>query len=242
MYLSRIKLDTGRNATRRAIASPQILHAAIENCFGALPEKIEKFENEQLSLFDEEDIYEKFDEVKKVEKTRKLWRLDFLEGDLYMLMVSIEPPDFTNFANQFCAENEKGETKDYGKLLAKIKEGQHLYFRFRGNPVHSVPVKNGERGKIYPHVTANQKKEWFIKKAQTNGFALDENSFDLIETGEMKFWRESENKNRQVVVNYGVFEGLLEVLDAALFIQALTQGIGRAKAYGCGMITVIGVR
>jgi len=32
------------------------------------------------------------------------------------------------------------------------------------------------------------------------------------------------------------------VSDREIFVQALTQGIGRAKAYGCGLLTVAGLQ
>ena len=35
------------------------------------------------------------------------------------------------------------------------------------------------------------------------------------------------------------FEGILTVTDPELFCRALTEGIGRGKAYGMGMMTVM---
>ncbi|MGC5410083.1 type I-E CRISPR-associated protein Cas6/Cse3/CasE, partial [Streptomyces sp. DT225] len=34
------------------------------------------------------------------------------------------------------------------------------------------------------------------------------------------------------------FDGHLEVTDPAVFRRALMQGIGKAKAYGCGLLTL----
>lgn len=34
------------------------------------------------------------------------------------------------------------------------------------------------------------------------------------------------------------FDGRLEVTDPAALRRTLTQGIGKAKAYGCGLITL----
>jgi CRISPR system Cascade subunit CasE len=41
-----------------------------------------------------------------------------------------------------------------------------------------------------------------------------------------------------VTIGTTVFEGLLRVTDADTFKFALINGIGRAKAYGCGFITI----
>ena len=210
MYLSRIELATQNHNTRRALLSPQILHAAIEGCF---PNKA-------------------------TEKERKLWRLDLLHDKLYLLLLSPEVPSLTHFSEQFCTSGTVGETKNYDLFLATIRAGQQWQFRLRGNAVHSV-VENkerGVRGKIYAHVTAQRQREWLIKKSTTCGFTLDKHSFEAVETNQLHFQR---NKgNPPVIINATVFEGGLMVTDAEMFTQALTHGVGRAKAYGCGLLTI----
>jgi len=209
LYLSRIELDLNKYNTRRALSSPQILHAAVEGCF---PDK--------------------------ESKDRKLWRLDFLHGDMFLLLLSPEVPDFSAFAQQLCAEGIVGETKDYKPLLTSIKNGSILHFRLRANPVHSVPLEKGTRGKVYAHVTVEQKRNWLMNKALSCGFSLNDNQFDLVETDYLRFWRIK--KERPVEIEAAVFEGVLEVTDADMFVQALSTGIGRAKAYGCGLLTIAG--
>jgi len=189
---------------------PQVLHATIEGCF---PDEIDK--------------------------GRKLWRLDRLQGNLYLLLLSPEEPDFTELARQLCAAGVEGETKDYKPLLASIRTGARLRFRLRANPTHSVSKGKGTRGKVYPHITIEQKREWLMKKSQTCGFKLDGLPFDVVETDYLRFWRSS--KTRPVEIGVAVFEGELEVTDREMFVQSLTRGIGRAKAYGCGLLTVAGL-
>ena len=211
MLISRIELDLKKHQTRRAIAVPQVLHAIVESCF-----------------------------QEKADKDRKLWRLDRLQGRLYMLLLSPEKPDFTEFARQLCSEDVKGETKDYTPLLSSIQTGVRLRFRLRANPTHSVVTEKGTRGKVYPHVTVEQKRDWLMKKSQTCGFKLDELLFDVVETDHLRFWRNS--TVRPVEIGVAVFEGELEITEQGMFVQALTQGIGRAKAYGCGLLTVAGLQ
>ena len=47
------------------------------------------------------------------------------------------------------------------------------------------------------------------------------------------------NVRQSVTLLQATFEGVLTVTDAAAFRNALTKGIGRAKAYGMGMLTVV---
>jgi len=204
MYLSRIKLDTNRRDTKRAVASPHVTHASVESCFDA--------------------------------KNRSIWRFDYLRGNLYLLLVSEALPNFENFAKQHCGVGIMGESKPYLPVISSIKTGQQLRFRLRGNTVHSKAGERGTRGKVLPHLTDRHKKLWLVDKSVANGFSLNEDSFELIESGRQRFWRDSSH----VDLTYGVFEGLLVVEDTNLFANALTQGIGRAKAYGCGLITVMG--
>ena len=211
MYISRIELNPNRGKTRSALASAQILHAAIETCFPApTPED---------------------------DGGRKLWRIDPLRDKLYLLVVSSVKPEFNGFAEQFCSPETLGETKAYEPFLNSIKDGQRFHFRFRGNPVYSKALAGVKRGKVSPHTTVAQKCGWFQTKAQTCGFSLEEGGFQLVETGMSRFFRKA--KERPVEISYAVFEGRLTVTDATLFVNSLTHGIGRAKAYGCGMLTVV---
>jgi len=211
LFISRIELDPKRNTTRRAISNPQVIHAAIEGCFP-----------------DKED------------KDRKLWRQDCLYGNLYLLLLSPEKPDFSHFAHQFCSDGIEGETKDYLPLLKSIRAGTKYGFRLRANPTHSISKGLSERGKVYSHVTVEQKKDWLMKKAVMFGFTLNDHLFDVVGVDHLRFWRS--NKERSVELGVAIYEGELEVTDSELFRQALTQGIGRAKAYGCGLLTVASTR
>ena len=211
MFLSRIELNPMIYDTRRAISVPQVLHATIEGCF-----------------------------TNKTDKDRKLWRLDRLNGILYLLLLSPEKPDFSLLSRQLCSKGIIGETKDYSPLLASIQTGVKFRFRLRANPTHSIPSGKGTRGKVYPHITIEQKREWLKQKAKKSGFILDDLLFDIVETDYLRFWRDS--KARPVELGVAVFEGELKVSDREIFVQALTQGIGRAKAYGCGLLTVAGLQ
>jgi CRISPR system Cascade subunit CasE len=209
MYLSKIKLDTNRYETRRALASPQILHAAVENCFSEPADG----------------------------KERKLWRLDMLRGNPYLLLLSPQRPSFTRFCNEFCVSGVTGETKNYDNLLMRIAEGQEWNFMIRGNTTHSMPSgEEGKRGKLCSHVSVRYQREWLMKKALSCGFELKEDMFEITQTDQLKFWR---NKQEQpVILAVAVFEGALVIKDIELFKRTLTNGIGRAKAYGCGLLTI----
>jgi CRISPR system Cascade subunit CasE len=88
-------------------------------------------------------------------------------------------------------------------------------------------------------VTAAQKSDWLLKRAEKNGFHLEENSFGVVQTSIAQF-RRSSQRDTQVTIGETIFEGELTVTNAALLREAMTNGVGRAKAYGCGLLTIAG--
>lgn len=215
MYLSRIALNTRRKSTMIALASPQMLHAAVESSFPP-------------------DM---------AEDGRNLWRVDRLDNVLYLLVFSNKKPDFSHIVEQFGwpGAEQKWETKNYTPLIEQIQTGQRWNFRLRANPVHSAKPtgisqtqESAERGKIYAHVTVQQQEQWLLDRAVKYGFRLQEDSFCVVQQEVKKFQR----KSNPVTLGTATFEGILEVTDTTLFLQALTCGIGRAKAYGCGLLTI----
>lgn len=218
MYLSRIALNERRRDTMAALASPYKIHAAVESSFPP-----------------DESV-----------KERNLWRIDRLGNNLYLLVLSKQRPDFTHVVEQYGWPRsiQKWETKSYTPLIDQIKIGQKWQFRLRANPVHSVRQGDGvqekddaKRGRVYAHVTVRQQEEWLLERANKNGFALTEGSFRVIHREVLRF----RQKRRQVTLSMATYEGLLEISDVTLFIGALTKGIGRAKAFGCGLLTIVRV-
>ena len=203
MYLSRVKINNHIQESIKFLSSLQVMHATLENCF------------------DSDD------------STRKLWRLDYLYEEPYLLVFSQKKPDFTSLIKQFGYTGDTGESKNCDGLLAHLGNGQCYCFRFCGNPVHSVKEKGStDRGKIMPHVTVAQQEEWFQKKSKDAGFSLK--TFVLVQRNIRKFTRQG----KTVTLHTAVFEGILKITDVDLFRQTLCIGIGRAKAYGCGLLTL----
>lgn len=193
-----------------ALGSPQKLHGAIERCFE--------------------------------ERQRNLWRIDWLNNICYLLLLSEKNPDMKQFLNQFgkLSSPEYWETKDYNKLLDQVDVGQSWRFRLRSNPVQSsARDKNPKtgRGKLYAHVTPAQQKQWLIAKSDSCGFSLNEDSFSVIQNQWLKFSKKGESK-KPVSLHTVTFEGLLNITDQEIFHQTLKTGIGRGKAYGCGLLTI----
>ena len=77
-----------------------------------------------------------------------------------------------------------------------------------------------------------------MQKAEACGFYLGTDAFDIVENRWRSFWKGTEQK-RQVKFLSVIYEGVLEVTNAEAFRTALISGIGRGKAYGMGLLTVM---
>lgn len=168
---------------------------------------------------------------------RILWRLDKLKHALYLLVLSPRKPDFTSMVEQFGwpAADQSWESKNYDMLLERVAAGQRWHFRLCANPTKSIQEK-GQRGKICGLSFAEQQ-AWLMTRMDKNGFMLAMDDFAVVQRAQQKFSR----AQKTVTLSTATFEGILTVSDAMLFQKALIGGIGRAKAYGCGLLTVAGV-
>ncbi len=210
MYLSRVFLDGQNRETMRLMASPELMHGAVEGCF---PEG----------------------------RQRRLWRLDRLDNRYCLLIVSPVEPDCAVLAARygFPGAEPAWQTKPYLPLLKRLKQGQTWHFRLRANPVRSVKEEGRNRGKVMAHVTIQQQKDWLIKRAGDCGFALEENAFEVVHTQWMRFHK---RQGHLITLRTAVYEGYLSIVDKEVFVQTLLEGVGRAKAYGCGLMTLAPLR
>lgn len=206
MYLSRIKLNTCRTETMRALAAPNVFHGAIEAC-------------------DEK-------------RMRKLWRVDTLGSQQYLLILSEEQFDLSGAAAQFGYDSSY-ESKPCDKLLARITNGSRWQFRLKANPtVQKYDEKKG-RGRPIAHITVQHQGEWLKGQAEKHGFSLTDGEW-LVTGSKWYIFRKNRSSKNTVRMMSVTFEGLLTVTDAEAFKTALAGGIGREKAYGMGLLTVMG--
>lgn len=171
------------------------------------------------------------------ERRRRLWRLDILRGTPYLLILSEDRPDLTGAAMQFGVPERHPlwESRDYSPLLSRAVTGSCWRFRLTANPTVSKS-RAGERGKVLAHTTPHFQKQWLMKQSGKRGFSLCEDEFEVVSSQ----WLHFDKKGRNAVTILSVtFEGALTVTDEALFRTTLTEGIGRGKAYGMGLLTLM---
>lgn len=226
MFLSRIQLNPARRGARTLLASPHTLHAAV---LAAFPDPTPR------------------------PTGRVLWRLDtdLLNHRTLLYVVSPESPDLTHLAEQagWPTRDDTWQVRPYSQVLARIENGQRYGFRLTANPVRSERLPAGERGKVYGHVTASQQERWLLDREERGGFRIEDFESGSDESTQERALRVRDRRTitfsrreTSVTLRVATFEGILKVRDRDAFVRALSFGIGRAKGYGCGLMTIAPIR
>jgi len=219
MYLTRMPLNAARRQSKFLLASPQAMHAAVLAAFppGSTPDR-------------------------EQEGGRVLWRVDFQHPHVYLYIVSPSEPSLEHLVEQAGWPGKSGwESVDYDYRLSRLAEGEVLAFRLTANPVKQSrdPQLAGKR---LPHVTADQQRDWLIQRAEAHGFRVPlgvDGQPDVLVSRRSR--HEFRRGDSMVTLATAQFDGRLEISDAAVFRRTLTHGLGRAKGYGCGLMTIAGV-
>lgn len=211
MILTRTHLNRARPGARKLLGSPRALHAAVLAGFppGTDPGRV-------------------------------LWRADGEQGPTPTLyVVSRSAPDFTHIDEQAgWPSRSVAESAWYGDFLDQVEAGQEWGFRVTVNPTHRV--QRGGRSQILAHVTVAQQTRWLLERGGRIGVnwgpAPTDDAPDVTLVG--RAVRTFNRDGATVTMSTATFQGTLRVVDADLLRSALTDGIGRGKAYGCGLMTL----
>lgn len=171
------------------------------------------------------------------ERRRRLWRLDTLNGKLYLLLLSEDMPDLTGLCAQFGTGAEP-ETRPYSPLLERVTPGSCWQFRLTANPTRSQkdPADPLARGTLKPCYLEFEQEKWLLEQAGKHGFEIPEGAFRVTRKQTYHFSKEGKRSVTLLAVTY---EGILKVTDPEAFREMLCQGIGRGKAYGLGLMTIL---
>lgn len=129
------------------------------------------------------------------------------------------------------------------EYVLNVQNGQRLRFRLRANPIKTI--KDSSKGSIekkgktftktvrVPLLHEDQQQTWLERKMQA--FAqLD----TLIVQPEPVLYFRKAKEGRSGKIQTVMFDGVLTVTDAEAFSKQIAQGIGPAKAFGCGLLSL----
>lgn len=177
---------------------------------------------------------------------RVLFRTDENTGRPIVLVQSKTAPDWSTLSSEYCLTSPQVK-----HIEPVLRESSLWSFRLRANPTKSDAAQRGEkrdRGKRVGIYLESERMEWLHRKAGANGFvvlearvqeegrAYPQNRGDEKEVS----LRQVQSRLKDGKGNFSAarFEGVLQVADAAEFTRALENGIGAAKAFGFGLLSL----
>lgn len=170
---------------------------------------------------------------------RVLFRVEEIETDhpVVILVQSRIEPDWQPLLNEGVLRS--AQHKEI--CVSSIHFGQLLWFRLKANPTarkivdETIRDEDGrpKRGRV-GLFRDEQQMDWLRDKAKKCGFRLAEYRIRGKE-----HLNSSKPGNKGKMTHLGVtFEGILEVTEPELFLKTLESGIGSAKGFGFGLLSI----
>ncbi|MCK8679404.1 type I-E CRISPR-associated protein Cas6/Cse3/CasE [Streptomyces lichenis] len=265
MFLTRFRINTGRPGARRLLASPQAMHAAVMSSFPALlptdappgPQDPRVLWRLDLTTRAEVHLYvvspARPDLTHLVEQagwpaaaaadpTTPGWQTKDYDpllarlstGDRWAFRLTANPIHYIR--------RKDGEpTKRTAHLTPHHQMGWLLDrqdrcgFRILQKPADRRLLPEGTTHRGHPHhgdryeLTVTDKQNLSFTKAPTDGGTATPSNPPNPRQGRTP---------RPVTLVTATFDGRLEITDPEALRRTLTQGLGRARAYGCGLLTL----
>lgn len=135
----------------------------------------------------------------------------------------------------------------------RLQAGQSLVFRLRANPViarreegrknsrhHDVLMdakKQARSEGVRSRTVFQERMDEAAREWLQNEDRASRNGYRLVAPPQVSGYRQHTSRRNGKHIRFSAvdFEGILEVNDPESFRQSLARGIGRARAFGCGM-------
>lgn len=167
-----------------------------------------------------------------------LWAVNYSQAPNHPLMPAPPPPRVRmilqadippNFDDERCAQwlpalVTEPRTRPYTPTET---EGATIEYQISIEPRTNIRVNGVRKTKVAQH--EDDIGNWWTRKAQAAGLAL--NNAPIIDNPGV-----STSATKNLIIRYFRLTGKATVTDPELYAQAVRQGIGPAKAYGCGLL------
>lgn len=111
----------------------------------------------------------------------------------------------------------------------------HPLYRFR--IVINPTRRDNTSKKLLPLKGREAIADWFMARAEASwGFIVDPTALQVERVDVLRF---KEKAQRDVTLAQAHLTGVLRVRDADIFRQSVARGIGRGRAFGCGLLQIV---
>ena len=217
LYLSQLILDATDRRVRREMGNVYELHRTVLRAF---PEQLPEGE-------------------------RVLFRLEAdRAGQPRLLVQSQTEPDWGRLVSGYLLPADPFDPTPnpaVKRVELAFQPGQALRFRLRANPTVKKARPDRNQGHRVAIIREEAQLEWLGRKAEAGGFLIRSTDVRVAELGrEFGLTKQDAqaDKRHRVELHVVQFDGLLEVADPARFSESLLGGIGSAKGFGCGLLSL----
>ena len=242
IYLSRIFLDPLSHQVRRNLINCYELHRTL----------MKGFPNQKGKGI---GARKKFNLLYRIETK------DNVNG-ISVLVQSTQKPKWSNLEEKYLVKTINGnnaEVRNIDKFLKSLVEGTRLRFRLMANPTKKIGTslkkdriegKKISNGRRVPLLKEEEQYKWLKRKAEQNGFIIESSKIskelpNMMTREGMKITGYKKGKNPKtkekgykLTFNGVQFDGILRITDVDKFLLSISTGIGPAKAFGFGMLSI----
>ncbi len=219
MYLSRLRLNPLSRDVARDIGDVAQLHRTVMRAFPPAPYG---------------------ESARAHHKVLHRLEVDQRRGTVTLYVQAQPAPNWDFLPTGYIIEQDDSALgiKRVDELYEAISSGRRLRFRLRANVTRKIDTKTGpdgvrRHGRRVPLYGEQAQLEWLQRQGERNGFQVV--SVATLVSGSAELYRSrSTGRTFQGVL----YEGTLIVRDADVFRRALFDGIGPAKAFGFGLLSV----
>jgi CRISPR system Cascade subunit CasE len=109
--------------------------------------------------------------------------------------------------------------------------------RYRFTTTVNPCRRNNATGKLVPVKGRDAIAAWFCRRGQESwGFEVVENRLQVDRVEVLRF---SGKNGRRITIARATLQGMLRVTDRPRFQQSFARGIGRGRAFGCGLLQIV---
>ncbi len=231
MYLTRAFLDPASKFVRADARSPEGLHKTVMRAFPDDAGPSARSTHAVLHRLDQ-DRGERL--VLLVQSRTKPMIERWPEG--YVLAMG------GDLDLAFSVGGENPAIRNVEAERASLRADRRFAFRLRANTTKKIDTKTGPDGKRrhgrrVPVRTDEDRVRWLMRRAEAAGFAFEAGNLRVTEVA-----ASGGHGGKRVTVAGTLFEGVLVVRNSEQFVVALDSGIGPAKAYGFGLLSLAPAR
>ncbi|WP_433270620.1 type I-E CRISPR-associated protein Cas6/Cse3/CasE [Actinosynnema sp. CS-041913] len=167
-----------------------------------------------------------------------LWRLDPTHVGYTAYVQSHTGPNWTKLPAGYTTA--PAEVRPLQPVLDAVAPGCKLGFRLLANPTQDTrPIELKGKTRRVAHQKPEDQITWLIGKGNQHGFVIPTARDGQPDLAPSPVPRMTGRKDGTTITVDAVrFDGHLVITDPTAFTHALITGIGRAKAYGCGLLTL----